>query len=56
MNIALDTVFASKAGFASHQNAVPILRELKVNNGGEIDLENLTLSLALSPSFLEPKT
>ncbi|AUC41490.1 hypothetical protein [Dickeya solani] len=51
INIALDSVFASKVGFVSHQNTVPILRELKVNNGGEIDLENLTLSLNVVTFF-----
>ncbi|WKV50255.1 hypothetical protein [Dickeya fangzhongdai] len=55
MNIMLDAVFARKVGFVSHQNAMPILRELKVNDGGVIDLENLMLPLTSSPSFF-PRT
>lgn len=56
MSITLAAIFTSKVGFASHQNAVPIVRELKINNGSETDFENLTLTLTSSPSFLEPKT
>ncbi len=51
MNITLDAIFA----FVSHQNAMLILRELKVNDGGAIDLENLMLPLTSSPSFF-PRT
>ncbi|QKO13982.1 hypothetical protein HAT91_02353 [Dickeya solani] len=56
MSITLAAIFTSKVGFASHQNAVPIVRELKINNGSETDFEDLTLTLTSSPSFLEPKT
>ncbi|MDC9593480.1 DUF3320 domain-containing protein [Xenorhabdus sp. IM139775] len=65
----LEGSITNKIGFASHQNAVPILRELRVNyvkedyegeNKEELseknDYKNLTLSLTSSPAFLESKT
>ncbi|MCL2895039.1 DUF3320 domain-containing protein [Brenneria tiliae] len=55
MSIVLDGSITKKIGFASHQNAVPILRELVVNNHGENDYENLLLTLTSSPTFLESK-
>jgi very-short-patch-repair endonuclease len=47
---------ARKVGFASHQNAVPILQELTLENiGGEL-FTDLTVSLEADPPFLERKT
>lgn len=56
MHIVIDAVIAGKIGFASHQNAVPVLRELRITHGGDTALSNLTVELASDPPFLEPKT
>ncbi|WP_275369597.1 hypothetical protein [Xenorhabdus bovienii] len=56
MSIMLEGSITRKIGFASHQNAVPILRELSVNNEGQNDYKHLLLSLTSSPAFLEPRT
>ena len=54
--IEISSTITHKIGFASHQNSVPILRELALANPGEQDLENLVLSLSADPPFLEPKS
>ncbi len=60
MTITITAVVADKIGFASHQNAVPILRELEVAHAGdgvdEADLHDLTLTLSADPPFLVPRT
>lgn len=56
MRIQIDAVMAEKIGFASHQNAVPMLRELKIVNDDEQDYKNLTLELVSDPAFVEGKT
>ena len=55
MSIEIRVSIASKTGFASHQNAVPLLRELTLENTGEEKVENLTVSISADPVFLEPK-
>lgn len=56
MSFKIEGVIASKIGFASHQNSVPVLRELVVINDGDIDLNDLVLELTADPPFLESKT
>lgn len=56
MTIRIEGVIASKVGFASHQNAVPVLRELTVHNDGDADYNDLVLELVADPPFLEAKT
>src|SRR5471030_652537 len=56
MTIKIEGVIANKIGFASHQNAVPVLRELTVHNDGEADYNDLELELVADPPFLEAKT
>src|SRR3990172_3134829 len=41
--------------FATHQNSVPIIRELAVCNGTDQRLENLVLELSASPTFFKPR-
>jgi very-short-patch-repair endonuclease len=55
MGIAIEGIVASKVGFASHQNAVPVLRELAVINDEDHDYEQLTIELTSSLPFLETK-
>src|SRR6056300_738176 len=56
MSLALNATLATKIGFASHQNSVPILQELVLENTGDTLLENLSITLSADPSFLEEKT
>ena len=55
MTIKIEGVIASKIGFASHQNSVPVLRELTVHNDGNVDYNDLELELVADPPFLEAK-
>lgn len=56
MSIELQGAVTSKIGFASHQNAVPVLRELEISNTTADNFEDLQLSISSDPQFLEPKT
>ncbi|WP_122223256.1 DUF4011 domain-containing protein, partial [Pseudomonas syringae group genomosp. 3] len=56
MNIKIEALIARKIGFASHQNAVPLVRELSIWNLEETSFENLTLSLSTDPDFVENRT
>lgn len=51
----IEVVTADQANFASHQNAVPFLREFAIRNMGDQELSHLTLSLDASPSFMTSK-
>lgn len=42
--------------FASHQNSVPVIRSLRIDNASDEQLENVTLEMTASPSFLRNKT
>jgi len=56
MTIKIDVTVTTKLGFASQQNAVPVLRELEITNNSEFDYDDLALILTTSPAFLEGKT
>ncbi|WP_122456453.1 DUF3320 domain-containing protein [Pseudomonas viridiflava] len=56
MNIKIEALIARKIGFASHQNAVPLVRELSIWSQEETTLENLTLTLSTDPDFVESRT
>jgi very-short-patch-repair endonuclease len=56
MNIKIEALIARKIGFASHQNAVPLVRELSLWNEEDTHLDNLTLSLSTDPDFVESRT
>ena len=47
---------AAKVGFATHQNAIPVIRELSVTAPAEVGGEALVLSLVADPPFLQSKT
>lgn len=55
MSIAIKGVTSPKIGFASHQNAIPVLRELEIVNEGSDSIEDLELSLTADPPFIQPK-
>ncbi len=54
--LSIKSTITTKIGFASHQNSVPVVRELEVVNDGEASLENLVLELSSDPPFLETKS
>ena len=56
MSIKIEALIARKIGFASHQNAVPLVRELSVSNQGDDALQNLVLTLTTDPAFVETRT
>lgn len=56
MNIKIEAMIARKIGFASHQNAIPLVRELSIWNQEETNLENLVLTLSTDPDFVESRT
>jgi hypothetical protein len=47
----LNAEFCRKVTFASHQNDVPVLLELTLENASETPLENLRLSVAADPAI-----
>lgn len=55
MSIKAQVSIARKLGFTSHQNAVPMLRELVLHNESEQTFQDLTLHLQTAPAVLEAK-
>ncbi|ARQ79296.1 DNA helicase [Oxalobacter formigenes OXCC13] len=55
MDIKAKISVVTKIGFASHQNAVPLLRELSLYNESDKTYQDLTLSLTASPEIIESK-
>lgn len=56
MNIKIEALIARKIGFASHQNAVPLVRELSLWNQEQTNFESLLLTLSTDPDFVESRT
>ena len=52
----IKSTITAKIGFASHQNSVPVVRELELVNEGKTAFENLVLELSSDPPFLEMKS
>jgi hypothetical protein len=52
----INAAIAAKVGFASHQNAIPLIRELSVSSTAERVSEGLKLSLFADPPFVKPKS
>lgn len=48
--------FATKVSFALHQNSVPVLLDLSVENDTDTAVEDVTLSLTATPDFFRPRT
>ncbi len=53
--IQIRATVAKKITFASHQNSVPLIRELSLHNVSESDYENLTLKFSSDPIFFTPR-
>ncbi|WP_395674619.1 DUF3320 domain-containing protein [Inquilinus sp.] len=56
MTFEITAVVAGKVGFASHQNAVPVLRELEIASTAESAVDDIALTLTADPPFLVAKT
>ncbi|MGA0601510.1 DUF3320 domain-containing protein [Caulobacter sp. KR2-114] len=56
MTFEIVGTIASKVGFASHQNAVPLVRELKLHAAGDDAIEHCELRLSADPPFVQQKT
>lgn len=56
MGISLNATVSSKLGLASHQNAVPLLRQLTITNDGDEALEDLIVAFDPSLPFAEAKS
>lgn len=56
MTWEIDAAIAAKIGFATHQNAIPLIRELSVTAPSDVVLQPLTLSLSADPPFVQTKT
>lgn len=52
--LAIDAALVPKLSFASHQNAVPVLRDLRILNLGDGVLENVTVEISADPPVFEP--
>lgn len=56
MGWEINATCAAKIGFASHQNAIPLIRELSVSSISQQDSGGLKLSLLADPPFVQPKS
>ncbi|HET6632466.1 MAG TPA: DUF3320 domain-containing protein [Rhodanobacteraceae bacterium] len=56
MGISIKGTVSTKLGLASHQNAVPLLRQLTITNDSDESLDNLVLELEPSLPFAASKT
>lgn len=53
--IQIHATVAKKITFASHQNSVPLIRDLSLHNASESDYEPLTLEFSSDPIFFTPR-
>lgn len=55
---AVNAAVAAKIGFATHQNAIPVIRDLSLTAAAELDAaaSDLTLTLFADPPFVQAKT
>ncbi len=53
--IEIAATLAAKVTFASHQNSVPVLRELKVANSDDVALNDLVIEISADPPVLAPR-
>src|SRR6266702_2228701 len=55
-NVTIAVDLASTFTFASHQNPIPVIRSIRVDNSTAVSIENARLELTSSPAFLRSKT
>ena len=51
----IEASVCSKLSFATHQSAVPVLRDLRVTNNAEHPLQNLELEISADPAVFVPR-
>ena len=56
MTWTIDAALAAKIGFATHQNAIPLIRDLSVTAPVDVGAQHLVLSLSADPAFVQTKT
>lgn len=56
MSWGIEAAIAAKIGFATHQNAIPVIRDLSISAPSDGADTNLTLSLTADPPFVQVKT
>lgn len=54
--VTIKAAVSREVSFAGHQNSVPLIRELEIENNTDQDYTNLTLTMETSPDFSTPKT
>ena len=54
--VEIRAVVQPRVGFASHQNAVPLISDLQIENESDEAVGPATLTLSASPSFIAPRT
>ena len=54
--IQIDANLASTFTFASHQNSIPVVRSIRIENGTSEPVQDVQLELTASPAFLRAKT
>jgi very-short-patch-repair endonuclease len=54
--IAIEADLAATFTFASHQNSIPVIRSIRIENATADSVENARLELTASPAFLRAKT
>lgn len=52
----IDAATAVKIGFATHQNAIPVVRDLSISAPSEVMANDLALTLTSNPPFVQHKT
>ena len=55
-NVIFAADLASTFTFASHQNSIPVIRSIRIENSTADSIENARLELTASPAFLRAKT
>jgi very-short-patch-repair endonuclease len=55
-NVVFAADLASTFTFASHQNSIPVIRSIRIENSTAGSIENARLELTASPPFLRAKT
>jgi hypothetical protein len=53
--ILIDANLASTFTFASHQNSIPVVRSIRIENGTSEAVQDVQLELTASPAFLRAK-
>ncbi|WP_375450250.1 DUF3320 domain-containing protein [uncultured Devosia sp.] len=53
---AIHSDIAASFTYASYQNAIPVIRSIRLSNSTGQNLQNLALELTADPAFLRPKT